>query len=91
MNPALKPGDGLVTLRGGRPRRGQLRVFRYPWVPSRWLIKRVGDVRGCGRDAEFEALSDRPGAPGAVDSRDFGWIPAAGSYRVIWTVVRTTR
>jgi hypothetical protein len=86
MRPSLSPGDGLLALRGGDPRRGQLRVFRDPTLSSRWLVKRVGDVRGAGRDATFEARSDNPGAPGAVDSRQFGWIPAAGSYRVMWTV-----
>jgi hypothetical protein len=88
MRPTLSPGDGLLALRGGRPRRGQLRVFPDPTLPSRWLIKRVGGVRGTGRSAVFEACSDNPGAPGVVDSRKFGWVPAAGSYRVVWTVAR---
>jgi hypothetical protein len=86
MRPALNPGDGLLALRGGEPRRGQLRVFPDPTLPSRWLVKRVGDVRGTGPSARFEARSDNPGAPGVVDSRQFGWVPAAGSYRVLWTV-----
>ena len=83
MRPALGPGDGLLALRGGGPRRGQLRVFRDPRLSSRWLVKRVGDVHG---SATFEARSDNPDAPGAVDSHEFGWVPAAGSYRVLWTV-----
>ena len=37
MRPALNPGDGLLALSGGVPRRGQLRVFRDPTLPSRWL------------------------------------------------------
>jgi hypothetical protein len=86
MRPALSPGDGLLALRGGHPRRGQLRVFRDPTLPSRWLVKRVGTVRGSGRTATFEARSDNPGAPGVADSRHFGLVPAAGSYRVLWTV-----
>jgi hypothetical protein len=86
MRPALKPGDGLVGWRGGTPRRGQIRVFPDPTLPSRWLVKRVGGVRGSGRDVTFEACSDNPRAPGVVDSRRFGWVPAAGSYRVVWTV-----
>ena len=86
MRPALKPGDGLVGWRGGTPRRGQIRVFPDPTLPSRWLVKRVGGVRGSGRDITFEACSDNPRAPGVVDSRRFGWVPAAGSYRVVWTV-----
>lgn len=86
MRPALNPGDGLLALRGGRPRPGQLRVFPDPTLPSRWLVKRVGGVRGAGRSATFEARSDNPRAPGVVDSREFGWVPAASSYRVLWTV-----
>ena len=86
MRPRLSPGDGLLALRGGAPRRGQLRVFPDPTLPARWLVKRVGNVRGAGRSATFEARSDNPDAPGVVDSRRFGWIPAAGSYRVVWTV-----
>jgi hypothetical protein len=86
MRPALRPGDGLLAVRGGDPKRGQLRVFADPTKPSRWLVKRVGDVRGSGRSARFEARSDNPQAPGVVDSRRFGWVPAAGSYRVLWTV-----
>ncbi len=82
MRPALRPGDGLIALRGGEVRSGQLRVFRDPTLSSRWLVKRVGDVRG----ATFEARSDNPDAPGVVDSRQFGWVQAAGSYRVVWTV-----
>ena len=86
MRPALHPGDGLLALRGGAPRRGQLRVFRDPTLSTRWLVKRVGDVRGARRGAIFEARSDNPAAPGVVDSRQFGWVPAAGTYRVVWTV-----
>ncbi|AQT83169.1 S26 family signal peptidase [Mycolicibacterium litorale] len=86
MRPALRPGDGLLSWRGGAVRRGQVRVFPDPTLPSRWLVKRVGEVRGRGRSATFEARSDNPHAPGVVDSRQFGWVPAAGSYRVLWTV-----
>ena len=88
MRPALRPGDGLLALCGGVPRRGQLRVFPDPRMSSRWLVKRVGDIRGVGRGAMFEARSDNPGARGVIDSRQFGWIPAAGTYRVVWTVSR---
>lgn len=88
MRPALMPGDGLLGLRWGTPRPGQLRVFRDPLLSSRWLVKRVGEVRGAGRTATFEARSENPGAPGAMDSREFGWVPAADSYRVVWTVRR---
>ena len=86
MRPALGPGDGLVALRGGGIRRGQLRVFRDPRLSSRWLIKRVDGVYGSGRGAIFQARSDNPTAVGSADSHEFGWVPAADSYRVLWTV-----
>jgi hypothetical protein len=86
MRPTVNPGDGLLAVLGGSVRKGQLRVFRHPRLSSRWLVKRVGEVYGSGRGAIFEARSDDPRAPGAVDSHEFGWVPAAGSYRVVWTV-----
>jgi hypothetical protein len=86
MVPTLIPGDGVLALRGGGPRPGQLRVFPDPRVPSRWLVKRVGAVQGRGRKAVFEARSDNADARGVVDSRQFGAVPAAGSYRVVWAV-----
>ena len=86
MRPALRPGDGLLALRGGTPRRGQLRVFRDPTLSARWLVKRVGEVYGSGRTAIFEARSDNPRAAGAADSHEFGPVSAAGSYRVVLKV-----
>ncbi|SEH57156.1 hypothetical protein SAMN04489835_1579 [Mycolicibacterium rutilum] len=85
MRPALGPGDGLVALRGGSIRRGQLRVFPDPRLSTRWLVKRVGEVHGTGRRAIFEARSDNPRAAGSADSHEFGPVSADGSYRVIWT------
>ncbi len=78
MLPTLRPGDGLIGLRTDRVRRGQIRIFEHPQQPDFWLVKRVGHVRG----HRFEALSDNPGA-GAVDSRRFGDVPIAGSYRMV--------
>lgn len=86
MRPTLNPGDGLLAWRSARPRTGQLRIFPDPTLSSRWLVKRVGGVRRTADGTHFEACSDNPGAPGVVDSRQFGWVPAAGSYRVLWRV-----
>jgi hypothetical protein len=86
MRPTLNPGDGLVGLRGGAPRTGQLRLFRDPRQSTRWLVKRVGDVYGAGSNAIFEARSDNPSAPGAVDSHELGWVSAVNTYRVVYTV-----
>ena len=86
MRPTLGPGDGLLAVRGCPPREGELRVFPDPWSPSRYLVKRVGAVRRSATGLLFEARSDNAGAPGATDSREFGWVPAADSYRVVWTL-----
>lgn len=88
MRPTLQPGDGLFALRCGRLRSGQVRVFPDPTRPSRYLVKRVGRTRRATDGLMFEAMSDNAEAPGVVDSRTFGWIPAAGSYRVVWRVRR---
>ena len=90
MRPTLGPGDGLSRCAAAL-RRGQLRVFPDPRLSTRWLVKRVGDVYGSGRGAIFEARSDNPGAAGAADSHEFGWVPAAGSYRVVWTAEGQSR
>lgn len=78
MRPTLEPGDGLIAVRSRRIRRGQLRVLEHPHRPGFWLVKRVGDVRG----DRFEAVSDLQ-APHVVDSRRFGDVPVAGTYRVL--------
>jgi len=89
MRPALQPGDGLIAARWPFCRAGQIRVFADPTSGSRYLVKRVGGIRRTDRGVVFEAVSDNAAAPGVVDSRRFGWVPAARSYRVVWT--RRTR
>ncbi|TRW89274.1 S26 family signal peptidase [Mycolicibacterium sp. 018/SC-01/001] len=91
MRPTLRPGDGLFAVRCGRLRSGQLRVFADPSRSSRYLVKRVGRVRRDTTGLTFEAVSDNASAPGVVDSRVFGWVPAESSYRVVWTVRRRVR
>jgi hypothetical protein len=83
MRPALAPGDGLLALRGGRPHRGELRLFRDPRRSTRWLVKRVVDVYRADSGTIFEVCSDNTEATNAVGSDELGWISAAGSYRVI--------
>lgn len=82
MEPTLVDGQGLVALRWGRARPGQVRVLAHPWHPGRWLVKRVTVVRG---DGTMLVGSDNAGATRA-DSREFGAIPVAGSYRVVLRV-----
>lgn len=79
MEPTLVDGQGLVAVRGGRPRPGQLRVLVHPWHPGRWLVKRVAEVRP---DGTMLVGSDNAEATRA-DSREFGAVPVAGSYRVV--------
>ena len=83
MLPTLQPGDGLVAIRSTTLRRGQIRCFEHPHRPEFWVVKRVGAVRG----TTFEACSDSQ-APGATDSRRFGYVPAEGSYRLLFRVRR---
>ena len=78
MLPTLRPGDGLIGVRRRRIRRGEIRVFEHPGRPGFWLVKRVGAVRG----DRFEAISDHAEAV-TVDSRVFGDVPVAGSYRMV--------
>jgi hypothetical protein len=86
MQPALQPGDGLLAVWWPRCRTGQIRVFADPTKPSRHLVKRVGGVRRSGSGVLFEAVSDNASAYGVVDSRRFGWVRAARSYRVVCRV-----
>ena len=84
MRPTLEPGALLLAVRDSRPRRGQLRVFRHPHKSTLWLVKRVGDVLESEYGAAFEALSDAPVEARAGDSRTFGPVSAADTYRVVW-------
>ncbi|MFZ8998281.1 MAG: S26 family signal peptidase [Ilumatobacteraceae bacterium] len=76
MRPSLEPGDGLIGVRRRRIRVGEVRIFEHPTRPGFWLVKRVGSVDG----DRFDATSDNTTAS-AVDSRHFGSVPVAGSYR----------
>ena len=78
MQPALQPGDALLATPYGRVRTGQLRCFPDPRLPQRWLVKRVAAV---GRGA-MTVASDNRAVPTA-DSRSFGTVPTATSYRVL--------
>jgi len=83
MEPTLVAGQGLVAVRGGRAAPGQLRCVEHPQVPDFWLVKRVGAVDG----GSMTVVSDNETVR-AVDSRTFGPVPVAGSYRVVVRVPR---
>lgn len=85
MEPTLVAGQGLIGWRTGRARAGELRCVEHPERAGFWLVKRVESV-----DAPAGAMrvrSDNDAVP-AVDSRRFGPVPIAGSYRVIVRVPR---
>jgi nickel-type superoxide dismutase maturation protease len=77
MQPGLQPGDWLIVRRGvraGHPLRirpRQLVIARHPARPGLLLVKRAARLAAAGWWLE----SDNPEA-GAVDSRDFGPVPA---------------
>jgi signal peptidase I len=85
MRPTLNPGDTIVALRGGRPRRGQLRLFPDPRNSTRWMVKRVEGVFPSIHGTVFDVRADNPAARGATDSSEFGPVAAAGTYRVVFT------
>ncbi len=83
MEPGIADGDGLIGVRSPRVRAGQVRVFAHPYRPGSWLVKRVERVEG----DRMWVLSDNAEVTRA-DSREFGSLPVAGSYRVVLRVPR---
>ncbi len=87
MRPALEPGDGLVAVCAAAPYGpASCGCSATRGGPRAGSSSGSADVYGTGSSAIFEARSDNPKAPGAVDSHEFGWVPAADSYRVVWTI-----
>ncbi len=84
MEPTLVAGQGLVGLRWSRVRTAELRCVEHPDRPGFWLVKRVEWV---GDDGTMRVASDNADVA-AVDSRRFGPVPVAGSYRVVVRVPR---
>ena len=87
MEPTLHAGEGLVGVRGGRVRVGELRVVEHPQRPGFWLVKRVEEDLGDGR---IRVRSDNDGVT-TTDSRSFGAVAARGSYRVLLAVTASPR
>ncbi len=85
MEPALRPGDWLLTWRGlnrscsPRVRPGQLVVARHPAQPDLLLVKRAARELPGGWWLESDNT-----AAGAVDSRMFGPVPA---HLIVATVI----
>ena len=84
MEPALVAGQGLLATPLGPAAPGQVRCLPDPRQPGRWLVKRVSAVHP---DGTMDVLSDNRSAT-LADSRSFGPVPVAGSYRVLLAVPR---
>lgn len=78
MEPTLVDGQGIIGWRTDHVRSDQLRCLEHPERPGFWLVKRVESVEG----VTMRVVSDNLDVE-AVDSRRFGPVPVAGSYRVI--------
>lgn len=82
MLPTLAAGQGLIATPYGSVRAGQVRCVEHPQRPGFWLVKRVAAVHP---DGTMTLSSDNQSVP-TVDSRVFGPVAAAGSYRVLFAV-----
>jgi nickel-type superoxide dismutase maturation protease len=69
MWPALRPGDRLLVVRGGRARPGDVVTLADPRRPDRVMVKRVA-ARSSGG---VVVHGDNPAA--STDSRHFGPVP----------------
>jgi len=79
MEPTLVSGQGLVAVPSTSARVGQLRCLQHPQRPGFWLVKRVAAVHENGM---MSVESDNRHAT-HVDSRSFGPVNVAGTYRVV--------
>ena len=87
MRPTLRPGDGLLALRGGTPRRGQLRVFPDPTLPV--AVARQAGRRRARRRSRRRRSRPAPTTrmrPVSSTPDGSGGCRLSGSYRVVWTV-----
>ncbi len=78
MQPTLVDGQGLIAVSSERAKPGQIRCLEHPFQPGFWLVKRVESVQ----NTTMHVVSDNLDVE-AVDSRRFGPVSVAGSYRVI--------
>jgi len=83
MEPTLVEGQGLIGVRFGASRSGQLRTFEHPDRPGFWLVKRVTAVSGDSMIVESDNAD-----VATVDSNTFGPVDVRDSYRVVLRVPR---
>ena len=84
MEPTLVDGQGLIAVPTRTAEVGELRCLQHPDQTGFWLVKRVAEVHA---DGTMSVLSDNRDAT-LADSRSFGPVPVAGSYRVVLRVPR---
>jgi hypothetical protein len=84
MEPTLVDGQGLLGIPTRSAKVGELRCLEHPERPGFWLVKRVAEVHS---DETMSVLSDNRDAT-LADSRTFGRVPVAGSYRVVVRIPR---
>lgn len=82
MEPTLESGQGLIALRTSTAAPGQLRCVEHPEQPDFWLVKRVASVNDHNGVEMMHVMSDNSSVD-TIDSRRFGDVPVAGSYRVV--------
>jgi hypothetical protein len=78
MEPTLTAGQGLIGWATSTARVGELRCFEHPEQAGFWLVKRVASLH----DDRMRVISDNHHA-NTADSRSFGSVVVAGSFRVI--------
>ena len=86
MTPTLSPGDYLLATSLGSRRPGQIVVFEHPRRRGFWLVKRAIGVEG----DRMVVMSDAAHLT-LADSRSFGPVPVAGSYRLLLRYGRRRR
>src|SRR5579859_796816 len=69
MQPALRPGSGVLVATWARPRVGDIVVLRDPEFTSTFTIKRIAAVR----DGAYEVRGENVNV--SRDSRHFGPVP----------------
>lgn len=92
MAPALRAGERLLVVRGGRIRAGDVVALRDPRDAGRVLVKRVAATPGGAVTCAGEVLRAGGGyvvlgdnLPASTDSREFGAVPRSALLgRCVW-------
>ncbi|MBR9689399.1 MAG: S26 family signal peptidase [Candidatus Altiarchaeota archaeon] len=80
MKPLFNSGDFLIILKFGRPKKGDVVVFRHPHTKE-LLVKKVSSTKD-GLDVRGENLSQ------STDGRHFGLVKNKEVVGRVWKVIR---